>query len=302
MKRFSVIIPDTDSLRMGVILEAFKKQTADLSEGEILVVGSDRPGLVPRNGFVRFIPTTQEYSCASDKRNIGMQAASGEVFLFLDDDCIPHLDWIERLLFRHAQGEKVVGGAVELGQRNYLQTADNLSAFHYFLPYLPEGKHEYLTTSNLSVNRDVVDQAGMMEAHQNRADDLEWTLRFRRHGYELYYEPQAVVLHDPNRCSFSNVVRHWLVDAPGTLRIRKMYADLLRTPRLAQYRPMYLWGAPFVAAWATLKTFSHPKSLLSYGHTLPLVYLTKLLWCWSAYQNFPHEIEPLRPPDLPTMA
>jgi len=286
-KRFSIIIPDTDSSRMGLILRALKDQAPGLWEGEVLVVGSDRPGLVQEDAVVRFVPTGAEASCASDKRNLGMTLAQGELFLFLDDDCIPEAGWLQGHLQRQAQGEAAVGGAVRLAQRNYWQLADNLSAFHELLPHTRRGYRNYLCTSNLSLRRSIVEQVGMMPPQRNRADDLEWTARMRRLGIPLYFEPRAVVLHDPDRCTPEAVWRHWQADAPETLRVRLEYARELRTPPLARCRTMYLWGAPFVAAWATVRTFAHPLSLWRYGHTLPLVFLTKLIWCWSAYQHFP---------------
>ena len=87
-------------------------------------------------------------------------------------------------------------------------------------------------------------------------------------------------------------IHHWLVDAPETLRIRLQYAHLLKTPKLAKKRFMYLWGSPLVAAWATAKTFANPQSIKSYWSTMPLVYLTKLIWCWSAYKHFREVILP----------
>ena len=287
MKDFSVIIPDTDSRRMAEILRALRDQSADLTAGEILVIGSDRPGLVEENELVRFIPTDFENRFASDKRNLGMRTAKGKIYMFLDDDCIPQPDWIERHLAHQLGGEKVVGGSVRLGNRNYLQLADNISAFHFMTSYTKAGYRPYLCTSNLSVHRSVVEKAGEMEAHKNRADDLEWTARFRLYGYRLYFDPETVVYHDPRRCSFKAVWQHWWEDAPDTLRVRLMYADLLKTPRLASKRGVFLWGSPIVAAWAAAKAFSNRRNLQEYGHTIPVVYLTKLAWCWSAYINFP---------------
>ena len=286
MHSFSVIIPNTNSLLIRKILCALRDQTVDLSEAEILVVGADEPGLVAEDKLVRFIPTGQS-ACASDKRNLGMQKARGDIFLFLDDDCIPARDWIERHLNRHERGEQVVGGAVTFGTRNYLQLADNVSAFHDLLPCTTKGLRPYLSTVNLSINRAVVEKAGKMEARKNRAEDLEWTARFRAQGYRLYFEPRAVIFHDPPRNTWPTVWRHWTGDAHDTLRVRLRYAHLLQTPRLARHRSIFLWGAPLVAAWATARTFDHFEILWQYWYTLPLVYLTKVAWCWGAFVNFP---------------
>lgn len=288
MKSLSVIIPNTNSLLIREVLCALRRQTVEMSTIEVLVVGVDELGFVVEDELVQFIPTDQS-AYASDKRNIGMRKAQGDIFLFLDDDCLPAPDWLEYHLYRHRHREQVVGGAVTFDSRNYFQLADNISAFHDLLPFMLEGPRPYLATANLSVGRAVVEKAGEMEEHKNRAEDLEWTARFRALGYTLYFEPRAVVYHDPPRCNFSTVWRHWTDDAHDTLSVRLRYSRLLRTPRLARHRWLFWWGAPLVAAWATARTFGHPRILSQYWHTLPLVYLTKLAWCWGAFKDFPVE-------------
>jgi hypothetical protein len=180
----------------------------------------------------------------------------------------------------------VVGGAVEFPHDDYLQLADNLSAFHFMTPNTAAGQRTYLCTANLSVHRDIVKQIGEMLPHHNRAEDLEWTVRMHAQGVTLHFDPENIVLHDPKRHSLAAVWRHWVIDAPETMRVRLLYADLLGTPRLARYRAAYLVGAPLIAAWATVRVFAQPGHLKSYWQTLPLVYLTKLAWCWSAFRNW----------------
>jgi glycosyltransferase involved in cell wall biosynthesis len=286
-KTCSIIIPDTNSWLMNDILYNLRRQTVDLSQAEVLVVGTDEPGLVTEDELVRFIPTDASRSHASDKRNLGMREARGDLFLFLDDDCIPALDWVEFHLWRHEAGEKVVGGAVTFGTDNYLQLTDNVSAFHDLLPFTASGYRTYLCTSNLSVRREVVDRVGNMMAHKSRAEDLEWTVRFRKAGYRLYFESQALIFHDPARKTPRNVWQHWIQDAPDTLRVRLKYSTLLGTPTLARYRFLFLIAAPLIAAWATGRTFAQLTTLRQYGYTLPLVYLTKLIWCLGAFCHFP---------------
>ena len=181
----------------------------------------------------------------------------------------------------------MVGGAITFGSRNFLQVADNVSAYHDLLPFTPAGPRPYLSAANLSIRREVIEKAGEMEAHLTRAEDLEWTVHLRAMGYTLYFDPQAVVFHDPPRRTLTAVWRHWTRDAHDTLSVRLQYAPLLQTPRLARHRLLFLWGAPLVAAWATARTFGHPQTLVQYGYTLPVVYLTKLAWCWGAFKHFP---------------
>ena len=184
-----------------------------------------------------------------------------------------------------------MGGSVTFSSDNYFKLGDNVSAFHDLLPHMPAGRRSYLATANLSLRRSVVESAGKMLPDLDRAHDLEWTVRFRRLGYSLYFEPRAVVDHDPPRNNMGSVWRHWRDDAHDTLWVRLRYASLLHTPRLAGYRWPYLFCAPLIAAWATMYTFENNQTLLNYWPTAPLVYLTKIAWCWGAFRRFPGEVK-----------
>jgi glycosyltransferase involved in cell wall biosynthesis len=288
MKEFSVILPVTNSILLEEILAALRNQSYDLNKGEILVIGPHPTMPMDSDHRFRFIPINEQQTCASDKRNIGIQEALGAVYLFLDDDCIPYPDWIERHMAWQNKGKKIIGGAVHLPEDNYIQLADNLSAFHFMTEFTSEGYRLYLCTANLSVERSVVEACGLMEPNRNRAEDLEWTARFRMHGYDLYFDPLTLICHNPNRRSWKDFWRHWWDDAPHTLTIRLRYRYLLQTPKFAGRRCLYLWTSPWIAWWATMRTFSNRQYRLRYIHTLPIVYVSKLIWCWSAFWNFPH--------------
>jgi GT2 family glycosyltransferase len=271
-------------------LESLKNQTHGLSDVEILVVGVDEPGLVVPDHVVRFIPTSLGANAAAN-RNIGMVAARGSLFLFLDADCIAAPGWIEKHLARHQQGELVVGGAVTFDAHNYLTLSDNVSAFHDLMPSTHEGLRPYLVTANMSVSRKVVERVGGMDESLDRAHDLDWTVRFRLAGYRLYFDPGPIVVHNPPRHTLLAVLAHWTDDAPYTLRVRLRHRQALSTPKLAAHRWCLFWGSPAIAAWATIRTFSHP-GMRHYLRTLPFVYVTKLAWCWGAFTRFPTIVAP----------
>jgi cellulose synthase/poly-beta-1,6-N-acetylglucosamine synthase-like glycosyltransferase len=287
----SVIIPNTDSLLIGDILRALRAQRTDLSQVEVLVVGTDAPGLVQEDWLVRLIPT-ERAACASDKRNRGMQEAQGEIFMFLDDDCIPWPDWIARHLNRHRQGERVVGGGVAFAAESYFQLGDNVSGYHGFFLFHPASTRSHLVNANASLHRSVVQQVGMMHPGLNVGDDLDWFARMRRAGYVLYFEPEAIIWHKPARYTLSMVMQRWITNPQHSLGMLLQYPDMLNTPFLARYRWLFLWGAPLIAAWATIRTFAHPRIRALYWHTLPFVYLTKLAWCWGAFKQFPRAQQP----------
>jgi len=289
MKIYSIIIPYTNSPKLEEIIETLLPQVNRIPGGEILIIGNHDKNILYKQSNLFVIPTTPQKSYASDKRNLGMKIAKGDIYLFLDDDCIPASDWLSLHLEAHGKGHKIVGGSVTFSKNKYLQLADNVSAFHDLLIFTPRGFRPYLSTSNLSVEKSVVDKAGFMEDSKNRAEDLEWTVRFRSVGYKLFFDPDIVIHHDPERNSISALWHHWSIDAPHTLRIRLSYENLLKTPPIAKFRPIFFWGSPIIALWASFRTFNNPKSLVLYWHTIPIVFLTKLVWCLSAYKNFPKE-------------
>ena len=285
----SIIIPAARSEMLSQILDALAQQRGETAVIETWIVcNEDKLSMMPQTSdpTVRLLPVASNMK-APARRNAGMNVAQGDIFLFLDDDCIPTSGLIQRHLHGHQQGKSVLGGSVIFPKRPYLQLADNVSAFHDLLPFTQAGIRPYLVTANMSVQRHVVEDVGPMCPDLARADDLEWTARFRAHGYCLHFDPQAAVWHLPPRHTWQALWQHWVGDAPDTIRVRLACATMLKTPSLASHRPIFLWGMPLIALWATARTFNHWQTWQQYWHTLPVVYLTKMAWCLSAYKHFP---------------
>jgi len=152
--------------------------------------------LEPRNG--------QAYARAT-----GLDAATGEFIVFIDDDAIASPALLENLLAAYEQtGADAIGGRVLLyweARRPFWLADDLLHELGYFSPgerlcMLPGSMR--FSSCCFSVRRHVLQHVGLPSpllskrlhapAHMESEDLCQ---RLRQGGYKLWYAPEALVLH-----------------------------------------------------------------------------------------------------------
>lgn len=278
--RVSVIIPSLNAPTLARTLAAVAAQSEP--PHEVIVVGRDETGTLQDHPSVRFIDTGAPV-CAARARNLGMAAASGDLFLLLDSDCIPSPDWLVRHLASHDAGETVTGGAVALQGSNYWAQSDNVSMFHDFVAQLPAGPRFLLPTLNLSLRREVYETVGGMDESfpGAAAEDADWTVRIRQAGHRLWFDPSAVVAHSPARTMPRDVARHWRNLGHNAIRVRLRYADEFNTPNGARHAWWWRLFSPIIAAGVTAGVYAK-RPLWRYWASLPVVYVTKIIYCLGA--------------------
>ena len=252
------------------------------ADDELIIVGRDDNGLIKGQSQVRFIDTGHPVT-APVARNIGIDAAKGELLIFIDSDCIPQSGWLREHRRAHAAGHMVVGGGVLPTGDNYWHLVYNLTMFHEIFSTAPAGERPFLPTLNLSVERCVIGEVGKLDATLKRSQDLDWTTRMKEAGYTPYFWPEASVRHEHNRRTGKQVWQDAATIGQYARQVRLRHHESLDTPSLLRDRRLTLLLSPLIALYVTSRIIlRRPKTMLRRPDTWLGIYMSKIAWCWGA--------------------
>jgi cellulose synthase/poly-beta-1,6-N-acetylglucosamine synthase-like glycosyltransferase len=280
--KFSVVIPNLNSPTIDQTIESLENQCFDRDQYEVIVVGMDQPKLVQVSDYVRF-DATERPLYPSAARNRGVAQAQGEILAFIDADCIANPDWLSVLAGRFEDlNVSILGGGIAFEHENYWTLSDNISLFHDYLSSLRPGQRTQLPTLNLAIRRSAFLQAEGFDERRSIAEDSDLTIRLRRQGYALYFEPRAVIRHRPSRSRFSDLISHHYNHGKYSIKVDPGYQDEKGLPGILRTRWGVLLGSPFLAAGVTARIFASDRALWTYWYTVPAVLSAKLAWCLGA--------------------
>lgn len=138
-------------------------------------------------------------------RNIGIKAASGEIYAFTDGDCILPKDWLKKIVEKINDEEiGCVGGSVFVAEC----LKDNLIAKYAdesIMRIMPIAKttekiHEvklfkHLATCNMAVKRKVIEEIGGFENDLKVFEDIDLIVKICKKGYKVLRSPEIYVWH-----------------------------------------------------------------------------------------------------------
>jgi cellulose synthase/poly-beta-1,6-N-acetylglucosamine synthase-like glycosyltransferase len=280
---FSVVVPNRDSLTVAQTLKGLEQQSLNRWRYDVVIVGTDRHGVVRESPGVRFDRSDRALSPAQ-ARNRGAARAIGDVLVFIDADCVPHTDWLSVLAERFVDSQvAVVGGGVAFERGNYWTVADNLSMFHDYMIGSPAGTRQQLPSLNLAVRRAVFHAIGGFDERYPRAagEDADLTIRLRRSGYTLHFEPNAVVLHRPPRSRLSDLLRHGFYQGKYSTKIDPRYRRHAGLPWPLHTRLGILVSSPILSAAVAARICATDQAR-AYWRTFPAIWIAKLAWCVGA--------------------
>src|SRR5437868_5174302 len=134
----------------------------------------------------------------SAARNVGAEAATGEIVAYTDSDCVADPDWLTYLVARME-----AGNLVACGGPNFPPPEDDLvPAAVAVAPGGPthvlisDEVAEHIAGCNMAFRRDVLLQLGGFDpVYRAAGDDVDICWRFQDAGYTIGFSPAAVVWH-----------------------------------------------------------------------------------------------------------
>ncbi len=138
----------------------------------------------------------------SSARNTGMEAASGEIVAYLDDDAVPDPDWLRHLAAAFAGGPyAAVGGPNVLppSSGTVAQCVANAPGGPTHV-LVSDREAEHVPGCNMAIRRDALDRIGGFDPRFRAAgDDVDVCWRLLDSGQRIAFSPGAVVLHHRRR-------------------------------------------------------------------------------------------------------
>ena len=273
------------------VLRSLTKQSLPFNQFEVIVVddgsqdetahvcevmGHELPNL-------RYVSAGANLGLAS-ARNVGIAEARGNRIIFTDDDCIPERNWTERMSDA-LEKEAIVAGAIASPTGSYLKLCHNIAEFHHIMAGQKEGPKEFIACANAGFQRSALDDLNGFEDKTNPSEDMELILRARMKGYRVYFVPDAMVEHDPDRMTLASIFKYAARNAAQTVILRNRYRSLLRTPFLLRSPALLLAAAPAIALKVTSGIYFRNPRIAKLFWTAPMVYALKLAWCWGAARS-----------------
>jgi GT2 family glycosyltransferase len=296
--RVSVVIPAYGRpASLSVALEALCAQTLPRSEFEVIVSddGSTEP-LAPtvapfsQRIAVRVVRGPNAGPAAA--RNRGARHARAAILAFIDDDCIPAPDWLERIVARARRSPgHLIGGAMMntlVHDRYARATQLVMSGVYEYYRRFSTGQR-FFSTTNLSAPADrfwVI--GGFAEEFGHVAgEDYDFCSRWQLAGFPSVSAPETIVGHAHGH-TFGSFWRQHFGYGRGLLRVRQLAA------RRRGKRGVQLEAPTFYAELLTYplrdRSSSAPRRLANVG----LVLLSQVATVAGAAREllFGAEIEP----------
>jgi glycosyltransferase involved in cell wall biosynthesis len=222
---FSLVIPTYNRPKeLGLVLERLRQQQFPSHEWEVIVVDDGSPGSATRETLQQYstqLPLRwfhQDNKGASAARNYGIAEARGLFILFIDDDVLapPNLLQLHQAAHKGHLRRLVRGPVIN---------------FESWPPPPPPSPADfwknysmnYLCTSNASLRRDLLLEAGLFDEQLPRWEDAELGVRLKAIGVQRCFVSEAYVHHFKPPLSWDELCRTAAKDGASAAQLYLRY-------------------------------------------------------------------------------
>lgn len=285
MKSASVVIPSYKSKDTIIpVLEALTAQETDVPF-EIIFVDSSNDGTAEavRERFpdVKVIASKGRL-LGGAARNIGAEAASGDLIYNLDSDCIAEKDWLAKMWQAHQDWDcAAVGGSILNGNPESLSSvACHIQESSDFYPYGGPRYMDNLGSGNVSYKADIYRKHNGFDTDAIAYVDVLFHRRLHQAGEKLLFMPDIKVAHF-HRASLGDYLRHMKKRGRASVNARKKGllpgASLVKSPWLAFLATPGLFARKgIVYPYRAFRAF--PSESPRLAQALPCFYLGLAAW------------------------
>ena len=234
--KFSLIVPIYNrSDEAKELLESLSLQTFKDFELVLVEDGSTKPCSDQVETYCNDIPIhyiVKENTGRSDTRNVGMQNAKGDYFIFFDSDCIippPYLETVDRLLGEN-YADCFGGPDSEHPSFSTMQKAVNYAMTSFWTTGGIRGGKVNMEkfkprTFNMGFSRQVYEKVGGFK--DMYGEDIDLSIRIGQAGFTIKLYHQAFVYHK-RRIDLKKFYRQVHIFGQARINLFKLYPDSLK--------------------------------------------------------------------------
>lgn len=280
----SVIIPSGRPEMVRMTIEALTEQQYDSNCYEILLVtpfAEDAKRVLSQS--VRIVEVEKLYS-PGRMRNIGAGEARGDVLAFIDDDCVPPVEWLGHMVRRLKRSKTTgaVGCRVVCGERTFMnRCADHclFTAYQY-----RKSRMISLGSAALIVRRQAFEEAGGFDEHLLASEDWDFSLRLQEKDWYCFFDAKVEVHHYHGRGNIVPILKGAYLSGyrSGLVVQRRHPSSLSWLARLSVSlgKPWLYWLliTPYSLALTVAQGIDNLRNEPSAVLFLPMVFLSRCVY------------------------
>jgi len=276
MIEYSIIIRCCNEVRhIGRLLDAIQRQTLKNVETIIVDSGSTDGTLdVAKQYPVRLLRISSEEFSFGRSLNIGCQAASGKILIFVSAHVYPVGEtWLEQLVAPLKNPKVALTYGKQRGNGSTKYSEEQIFR-HWFPDESPkDSSYPFCNNANAAIKRELWEEIPYDETLSG-LEDLDWAKRAAERKYKVVYVPEAEIIHiheERWKQVFNRYRREAIAlkqiyptqrftarDFVG-LMLRNMVSDYFHALHDAKFRENILSIAffRFMQFWGTYRGFTH---------------------------------------------